>query len=540
MPLRPSTRHELRAWLWSAVGVAPYLLVYLFHALPGDDHPPGWEPTGFVQSDQHTYVAHGRAVFAHGNGVSGPNPYEADPNAPDIYFHWINWILGVGVGVLDLGPGRFYMGFGIVSAVVLGRLTMALVEQAGAGPYRVPLTLLALWGGGIAVLMAWADDHGARWSSPSGDPLRFEPTGGWWMPAWGRNVVYTTEAFYHSLMAGTWLLALRRRWGPCLVALAILASTHPFTGTQALAIFLGWSILVELGPPEGRGPAWFAIGVIGLAILFFGYHLAFLPRHLPHRELQERWALDWSERPMQTLATYAPVGALALARLARDRGRIGREAGFFWTCALASFALSHHHWVIPPRQPLHFTHGYVWMPLFLLGVPLLRDVLDWARGEPAHWVVLGAAGALACLDNAVWLANAPHSQEVRGSWLPPGARPALRAIERLGLRGVLACPDAGVAAMVGVYSDVLPLYAHMGYTSDYFDRRREVSAWLERGERGPSIDRIDILLVRDEGPLPEEVRRGWDRVYRGGGWSVYCAPGASTGGSPDARGDRPR
>ena len=525
--VRPAVRREGAAWSWPALGVAPYLLVYLFHVLPGPDHPSGWEPTGFVQPDQPSYIAHGRAIFAYGNGLTGPNPYEADPDAPDLYFHWISWIFGVGVGVCGADPGWFFAGFGIVSALVFGRLTMALVDRAGAGSFRVPLTLLALWGGGIAALLGWVDDLGAGWTSGTSGPLRFEPHGGWWMPAWGRNVVYSTEAFYHGLMATSWLLALRGRWLTCLVAIAWTASTHPFTGAQALAIFLGWSVVGRFGSAGGKVPIGFGLGVLGLAALFFGYHFVLLPSHPPHRALQESWALAWSETPFETFATYGPVFALATARWFRDRGRPGRDAGFFATAALASFALSHHHWLAEPRQPLHFTHGYVWMPLYLLGVPILRDGLAWAVRRPSRRVVIGLVGALGCLDNAAWLVHVWRAGEVRGIWLPPGARPAYRAMGSRNLRGTLVCPDVGVGYLAGVYADVMPYVAHMGNTLDYFEKRKAVGAWMEGGGGGPWTDRVAVVLIRDDEPIAEEVERDWDRVYRDDGWSIFVRPGSS-------------
>ena len=537
--LRPPVRRERSAWFWSALGVAPYFLIYFAHALPGDDRP-GWSPTGFVQGDQPQYIALGRAVFAHGNGLTGPNVYEADPGAPSIYFHTITWLLGLAVRALPIDPGAIYVGFGIASAVVLGRLTLALVERSGAGPHRVPLVLLAMWGGGIAALMALGED---LWHGRSiGLLIRYEPWMGWWMPAWGRNVVYSTEAFYHTLMAAVWLAALGRRWFACLAGVAFVAATHPFTGIQALAIVLSWWALARIGPAEDRVPDRLAAAIVGVAVLLVGYYLGFLPRYPPHRAMLEAQTSSVASEAMtEALATCGPVALLALLRLRRDGWRIvGTEGTFLWAAAGASFALAHHDWLVRPRLPLHYTHGYVWMPLFLLGVPILRDVLDWAGRRPVRLAVVAPAFALACLDNAAWIARLPQAGELRACWLPPGAREAYRAIDRLGLRGVLLSRDPMVGCLAAVYTDCLPYLGHGGLTPRYLARVREASDWFERGEAGPWFDRVDAVLARDGDPLPSFVSGGWDRAYRGEGWSLYLrTERAGPGLMPRSPGDFP-
>jgi hypothetical protein len=66
-------------------------------------------------------------------------------------------------------------------------------------------------------------------------------------------------------------------------------------------------------------------------------------------------------------------------------------------------ALAKHDLVITPVQPLHFTRGYIWTPLFLIGAPILvRAIAAASRAAAIRVIVPGAIVGLFLVDNAVW------------------------------------------------------------------------------------------------------------------------------------------
>ena len=100
-----------------------------------------------------------------------------------------------------------------------------------------------------------------------------------------------------------------------------------------------------------------------------------------------------------------------------------------------SFVLANHEFAMVPLQPLHFTRGYLWTPLFLLGAPVLVQMFRWMP----RWVgqferiparmggfITGLGGALLVLlfvaDNAawfVWAARVPDGAYHSPQFLSP-------------------------------------------------------------------------------------------------------------------------
>lgn len=508
-----------KSWAWAIVAVLPYLAVYAAHPSIG---APGSTPTWFVQYDQPYYAANGRAIFERGNGFLGPNPYDPRPEAPSIYFQWLPWMLGALVHGLGVDPGLAYMAVGVVAAIAVGRLTMALVAHfVGDERARIVLTLTAMWGGGVAVLLARVDD--LRRPQPLGI-LRFEPFDGWWMFCWGRNVVLSTEAVYHALMAGAWLAALAGRWTACLACVALLAATHPFSGAQALAIFAAYAIVGRLAPAEERCPPWFVAGLVLIGSTFAGYYFAYLPRFAEHRALQADWSIGWVEEWLQTCAAYASIAALAMARVALDGRKLGTGVHFLASCSAVSFALAHHDILIPARQPLHFNRGYVWFPLFLIACPMLsRAITRLARSIPG-WTLLILLALVGCLDNIVWLNESLHGRIEHGHSLPAGARAALDELDRSGESRVVLCGDDNLSYLIATYTRCRPYYGHSHNTPDYAMRKEQAQGFFRDGRIAGWFAAVDLVLAEVDRPVPDEIRRTWQVAYRNRSWTIYERP----------------
>jgi hypothetical protein len=521
-------KHGSLPWLVSLIGVAPYLLLFAVLAYL---RPPRCETTGFFGYDQPYYLANARAIFERGNGLAYPNPYDPDPQAPSIYFHWLIWAFGAAICRLGMDPGRLHLISGIAAALVFSRLTLAIVEVCRAGlSYRYPVFLLAMWGGGLATLLSLSQGM----VMGPGAIIDFEPWNGLWMLYWGRNAMVTTEAVYHILMLGSWIALLKGRWRACLVCITLLATTHPFTGLQALAIFLTSPLSIGVGRRCGRMPLWFLVGLLVLASGFLGYYFGFLPRFPQHRAIQASWMMDWSEAPHETVAAYALVALLVLIRLVRDRWRVDRDGRFLLIAAGVSFLLSHHDRLIAPRQPLHFTHGYVWMPLFLFGVPVLRSVMEWASQRSARWVLTWALLALGCLDNATWILRLAHFNALAAgairdaspmaplitvAYLPEDLAALYRRMAIEGVTGVILSDDPIAGYLAATYTACRPYYGHTYNTPDYAARRQRAHRWFRSGQDDAWIAGVDQILAR--GPLPAGSTPAWFRLLQSGNWALY-------------------
>jgi hypothetical protein len=75
---------------------------------------------------------------------------------------------------------------------------------------------------------------------------------------------------------------------------------------------------------------------------------------------------------------------------------------------VGAFLLANHDLFVRPRQPIHFTHGYLWVPLFLIGAPVMIKIAElllaapWRIGLPTSIALSG----LMFLDNAGWFGGA--------------------------------------------------------------------------------------------------------------------------------------
>jgi len=504
-------------WLWSSLGVAPLLLVYL---IPVWIAPDGWVSSGFIQYDQPYYVATGRAVFERGNGLAGPNAYDPSPDAPCIYFHWFTWLIGFAVVSSGIDPGNVYVGLGLVMAILFGRVTLALVDHCcdGRGPV-VPVYLLVMWGGGVTVLTAVLGNVlGGR--AALTDLMHYELFDGWWFPNWGRNLVMTTEATYHVLMALAWLMLFKRRWALCLLSIALIVTTHPYTGAQVLAIISAWLGLNLLRPDwsgHDRVPWWFALGLVGLGAAFGWYYFVFLHGFPEHVAIQERWNRGWAESPFQTLVAYLPVAALAVVRLRQDRPWSRPETAFLVSAAIVSFGLAHHHWFIQPHQPIHFTRGYVWLPLALLAAPWLSETLRWAQENQRRLNLVCGLALLFCLDNIGWLWST--SRDIAAYIIPGELRGLYRQMDREQLRGTVLANHQILNYLVPTYTSCQTYLGHEFLTPDRKRRAQQIDELMKKladakeagrqlsaEDTGPWFDQVDYLLWPRDGPIPV----GWE------------------------------
>jgi hypothetical protein len=494
---------------WAGLAVLPFLAPYVHHATAG----PG-VPTGFILYDMAYYCANGRAVFERGNGLAYPNPYDPNPAAPVIYFHWLIWLLGVGVVKLGADPGLLLFGLGLVGAFACSWLTLRLVLAVLPGTeYCGLLFLLTMWSGG-ALCLGGALVSALAHRAPADNLFLFDPVDGWWFLNWGRNLILPTESVYHALMAAAWLAVLRRHCWWALVPAALLAATHPFSGLQLLLILVAWYAIVAAREATPQAVArWLAASAL-LALLLL-YYLVFLERFGQHKALRREWSLEWTLTRTTIVLGYGPVAALAFVRLARQRLEPRRNTAFLATCFTVSFLLANHEWLLPPVQPLHFTRGYVWMPLWLLGMPLVQRGLVRARQalRPllfATAVALG--GTLACLDNALFLITNCRTEPL-GLYLSRDEKDALRWIDGHHCQGVLLCPNPDLSYLAATYTSLRPYVGHLHNTPNFAERGQRVWTWAEGGAWDPAWGEIDYVLVEKQRAVALPGPGPWLRAY---------------------------
>lgn len=522
-------------WLLSVLLCIPIYALYIanFTGLPS-----GVSGTGFLQYDQPYYMANARAYSNGGNfSLTYGLPFSVDPNTPRIYFQPLTAVLGFVLYLTGSDPGVLYMIAGIILAICCGRLIIAwyraaVVETDWAAAFGL---ICCFWGGGLLVV------GGIIRTLVSGqiaaELFRYDPAGGWWMLNFGRNLVYTTEAFYHLVFLGALLLWLGSRYMPAFFCAVILSASHPFSGIQ-LILVLGAASVVRWAlesSPAARPLLWFIIGIAVLGLIHIYYYLYFLGAVSDeHRILQDQWKLDWSV-PWTTyiLSTVLlwPFVAVALARQWRQNGRFTDQQILLMAVWAVTFALGHHDLVIKPVQPIHYLHGYDWTALFLLGAPIFVEMIRGLRLQRVGLALPLLVVAVFLSDNVAWFGEQLTLPMSRGQQLGFTIDSAERAVfDRFAepkFRGcVVLSQDEKLGYLLLTYTPLRSFYSHEWNTPGASMRKTELDEFFSNGKE-PSIlfGRCILAVV-----VTSEARNlgyllslsGYENVFTEQNLSVYA------------------
>ena len=489
----------------------------------------GQLPTGFVQYDMPSYIAHARGYFNGGFHLTYGNPY-AGYDTPAIYFQPHIFLMGCLVH-LGLDPGVAFNLFGM-AALVFTTWVAILFYQEVVG-LETPAKLLGLvcffWGGGLLVIAGFAAGiiHGQlNWTNV----WQFDVANGWWMLNFGRNLVYPTEAYYHGVFLLALLCLLRGRTAATLALAALLSASHPFTGLNLLLILVAYSALELTLGSKAVQPALLA-GAAVITIAHLGYYLIFLNRFSDHRTLQSQWQLAWLYRPSTYVPSLLFVGMLAVFHLARQPILRDSRNRLFLVWFAVIFALTQHNLLIKPTQPIHFAHGYDWMALFFLAAPLLIAIFDRLLAIPSPgWrsTFVAAAMLLFLCDNIVWfgcffLKTPVAQQRVALSrdqkdvlqWLARNAKP----------RAMVVSEDPVISHLVSTYTSVRSWEGHTDNTPSVRQRKAEVEEAFQKGRIIPEWEQMPVFYVsaRSENwhPAPNIVELYHNQVFSISGRSEF-------------------
>ena len=502
---------KISAWFVILLAPLPFLVLYAHHYLGGTEHSI---PTGFLSYDMPYYSANGREIFETGNGFAYANPYDAQGNA--IYFHWFPWVLGFGIKVLGFEPGAQFAILGILGAFLFSWITYQLVKELLPDHrFRELLFLLAMWGGGFLVVgkITWNLFSGQAILS---EPLRFDPGGGYWFLNWGRNLLYTTETLYHIIFTAAWLSFLKKRWGLAIFWAFLLAATHPFSGLQLLLITSGYVFLLIFLKRENLSIK-YGLAVLGCLFLFCAYYWGYLPLFPEHRTIQGDWSLKWILPFDSLLLAYGLVGAFAVYRLITESKPWSYQIWLLVISAGISLALAKHDLLIAPRQPLHFTRGYIWMPLYLLALPIFQRLLIAASEKlrrPFFFLLLSVFILVFVSDNAAFILQSVRMKN-QSIFLPPCLTKMYSWMDKQDLSGILLLPEnAQQNYLAATYTDTVPYLGHVFLTPNYSERVGLVQKWTNNDEGGSWFRVINYIIINRELIQSHPSIQTWQPVHQ--------------------------
>lgn len=379
------------------------------------DLAPGEKFTGYLRHDLFYYSANAREVFENGNGLLYGDPYSASFETPRVFSHLQLLILGWTWHLTGIELPILWQAAQLVSGVAMFAALYPLLACFFSGRKLVYAFLVAALGGGATALAAlFRSAQGADSLSllQHFERLVSGPAGPAWTPNVFQNALFTTEAFYHALAFATFTAALRGRHALALLGVFLIWWSHPFTGLEVSAI-VGAFALLELWIGRERKMLLFAGGVAAIGSLFLVYYILLLPSWSPEAaEILMRWRraalvfrfveapLMWGVFLVGLLFAWLPkVPVLDLRSEPRDRFLA------IWGVVVAALLL--HDLALPsgvyPYQPIHFSHGYFFLPLAIL---TLRGGMWIAREWPARARTIAAAAFLlfVSFDNLMFTA----------------------------------------------------------------------------------------------------------------------------------------
>jgi hypothetical protein len=304
--------------------------------------------------------------------------------------------------------------FTAVASVICSRVALALFEHLIGlnSPAKKIALVLFFWGSGVFVL---AGIGKLLIVGPGDQAMTFErifdfdPFRGWWFLDFGRNLLFGTEAYYHALFFGAILLAMRRRFVGSAIATLVLSMSHPFAGIELLGVLMAWIVLERALLRTRVIPIYYLIAIPVILVAHATYYLWYLPHASPeHAAVAQAWSsafvLSW-ESLLASNALVFPLALWTVRTSERWRKYFSQASSrLLAVWFFVALFLANHELFMKPIQPLHFTHGYIWTPLMLIGAPSLVALIAYfLRKRWLGLIAVVAICALFLLDNGLWL-----------------------------------------------------------------------------------------------------------------------------------------
>lgn len=463
---------------------------YLFN------HSKAIQPTGFIQYDNVSYIAYAKQYTdADKFHLQYSNPFNDSDDYRPIYFQiqtlFFAFLLKAGVP-----PGWILIPFTIICTLICFLLLIRIYDFVMPNPKnRTFNTWLFAWGGGLLTLAGIVAHYILkREGSVTDDLFLIDPEKGWWGLSFGRSLFFSCEAYNHALFLGCIYALLRRKYILAIVLLFLLSVSHPFTGLELAAIVCAWCAF-EFLLRKNELPIWFALASLAVLSFHLYYYLVYLEQFPDHRSVSEQYTLTWRLGIYRIIPAYCIVGTLAIVSMynaSLKKFLAIRPNRIFLCWFLIAFLLANHEVFMQARQPIHFTRGYIWTSLFLLGLPALQQFNVWLKNK---YKVIGLAvfAFVFLFDNFIWItgnaigkATSPYI-----TYITPEQKQIFQALDQSSTNHTLIISnDNSMAYLSSVYTKAYPWYSHP-YTTPFAATKSQIqnlfftkgvfdSAWSRR------------------------------------------------------------
>jgi hypothetical protein len=398
-----------RSVILSLLLTIPVLLFLVHHYT---SHSPDLHPTGFTNNENVLYMSYAHQYLDQSsNSLLYSNPFDGNPQSAKIYFQPANFLFAAAMKA-GINPGLCFSIFGLLMAFCCIYLGVRILQHLfPSNKYPVLTAILFTWGGGLTAMTGIISMavQGAPIGTWTDGIYLADPANGWWGMNWGRVLFIPLEAYYHFLFLLNIYFILKHKWKAAIVAGFFLSVSHPFTGIEFLLIILGWLSLEKIIFRNKTIPYRYIAAIIIITALHGWYYLFYLNSFPEHKQLFSQYSAGWTYSFQVFIPAYLLVFILSLITFYINKSFSKFLAlphqRLFLCWAVIAFLLSKHEWFMKPMQPVHFTRGYVWAGLFLLGIPGLIWLKDYCQKKKAGKYLFVVFIIIFPADNILWIGN---------------------------------------------------------------------------------------------------------------------------------------
>jgi hypothetical protein len=526
-------KKESQKWCFAFFLSTP-VLIYLFaHFFK---HSDGIIPTGFLQYDNVSYAGNAQQLLSSKSTFLYANRLNDSDHYPHIYFQPQHLLLAA-LMKAGVSPGIALCLFTYIFSLIFFRVLLLVFDHLypRSGHKKILMALFS-WGGGLLALSGWF--LFLIHQSPSRDifssSLVLDPATGWWGLNLGRSLFFSMEAFYHVLFFTAIFCILKSKWIWTVLIAFLLSLSHPFTGMEFLLIVLFWVFIEKVCCKNASIPWNFLFAMLALSIFHVWLYLIHLNQFPEHNIVFQQYQLNWKLRFYNMLPAYCITATFAILTAWRTRSirsyisSVNTRLFLCW--AAVALILANHELFIKGIQPLHFTRGYIWAPLFLLGIPAIEFSITDLLKNTWKRIVLAVGVILFLSDNINWIyLNTRNNilSESSVSFITPQQKEILNFLSKTTTTNTLIVgSDRIIPYLSTVYSPAYSWISHIYNTPFYADKLNLYNVYIQNGIVPQQWSGRDLLFLADKNNAGEmnrynEYKPSANKVYESSNYLLY-------------------
>lgn len=527
-------KHNL--FLVTIVLLPIFLFIFSHYSL--DQKVTGTSPTGFYNGEAPYYMANARQYVDYNfDNIFYGNPFSFFKVPQKVYFQFQTLFLALLLKITNFDVGIIWNIFGLICSYLLLIQMLNFFNLTGASlKFSYLLLFFYAWGGGVHSILGFFSEIFNNFNLI--DSLKalekFEVADGWWMHSVGRNFLLPNYIYYHFLVVSGILCILKKQRKALLILCFILSFSHPFVGAQFIFSVLVWQLFEHFYLNSIESKYFSIFGSVFFLSLHLFYYFIFLRFSSEHIAQEVQWHVtsdmlyeNWAMHAKNFIPSYLIVFGLFFYQIRTPvlfnrffKSYVNRFLVFF---GMINFILANHEFAIKPIQPIHFTHGMVWFPFFLLGRQTIIDLLTKFRNYKflSKVLVILFCGIFFS-DNLLWLAKRGYQTHKGESQteikLTMEHSEVIRFVnDHVKPNMLFFVDDYNLGIHLTVYTSMRVYASHTIITPNSAHRRREQGVFLESGIIPAGVNEKEVYLIRKISMYKKQFGK---KIYSNNGYEI--------------------